>query len=308
MAGALILGSGLFVPAVLAAGPLPETGRVLISTEGDISLPAGEHADVVVVVNGKADIRGEVNTLVVVQGTATLTGARLETVVAVRSEVEVAAGTVVYGELQRLDSAVHQTGNPQLQGGIVDLSARLVDVGRFVGPALLMLWFGFALSTIVAGLLLAGLAARHVRAAEQLISREPVASGATGLIAAIAIPIGAILLFATVIGAPLGFGILFVALPLVAFGGYLVIATWLGDWILGRLAASTRPRERPYLAVVTGVIVLGAIGLVPVLGIVVAIASLFGFGAVILLALRTLTTGTSAVNGIGQPMPAPTAA
>lgn len=71
---------------LLAAAPviavdrteLPHNGRVLIAVGGGMSLPEGEQADVVVVVGGHADIRGEVASLVVVDGTATLEGAVAE--------------------------------------------------------------------------------------------------------------------------------------------------------------------------------------------------------------------------------------
>ena len=48
--GAILLGFVLLVPVTLAASPMPQTGRVIVSTQGDVTLPAGEHADVVVVV------------------------------------------------------------------------------------------------------------------------------------------------------------------------------------------------------------------------------------------------------------------
>jgi uncharacterized protein with beta-barrel porin domain len=68
------------LPAALAAEPtdpaLAHTGRVLISTGGDITLPAGDQADAVIVVDGTATIEGTVNTVVVVDGSAILTGAR----------------------------------------------------------------------------------------------------------------------------------------------------------------------------------------------------------------------------------------
>jgi hypothetical protein len=297
-----ILAFGLVVPAALAADPLPHTGRVLVSTEGDVVIPSGDHADVVVVVRGNANIQGEVNTLVVVEGTANLSGATLETVVAVRSAVEAGPGTTIYGELQRLDSSVHQTGNVSIDGGVVDLSGRFLDIGRALAPFLLLLWIGFALSTIFAGLFLAALGARQVRATEQLISREPVLAGVAGLLGVIVIPVAAILLFPTVILAPLGVAILVVALPIVAFGGYLVAAVWVGDQVL-RLSGSMQQRERPYLAVVVGVVVLGAIGLVPVLGLLTAIASLFGFGAVIVMALRTMTGGSRPAAGLAPVAP-----
>src|SRR4026207_1522830 len=99
---AIILALGL-AATTRAAAPIGHNGRVVISNEGDITIPAGERADVVVVVKGAAHVQGEVNTLVVVEGTADLTGARLETVVAVKSSVEVGDGTVVYGEFKQLD-------------------------------------------------------------------------------------------------------------------------------------------------------------------------------------------------------------
>lgn len=301
LAGALLLLLTALVPVVLAAEPLSHSGRVLVSTQGDVTIPAGDQADVVVVVEGSATVQGVVNTLVVVEGSAILTGATVETVVAVRSTVEIGDGTVVYGEVQRLDAVVHQSGSADIHGGIVDLSSRWFEMGAVLAPALALIWLGFGLSTLVAGLLLAGLAARQVRSAEQLISREPVLTFVAGILGVIVIPIVGILLFPTLIGAPLGFGILVVALPLVAFAGYLVAATWVGEWLLARL--SDRERQRPYAAVVLGVIVLSAVGIVPVMGLVVAIASLFGFGAVLLLALRTLIGAAPAPTATAHPAP-----
>jgi hypothetical protein len=305
LAGLLLLLLTALAPAALAAEPLSHSGRVLISTQGDVTIPEGDEADVVLVVEGTADVRGVVNTLVVIEGAANLTGATVETVVAVRSSIEVDGATVVFGEVQTLDSLVHQNGNPDIHGGIVDLSSRWLEMGAVLAPALAILWLGFGLATLAAGLLLAGLAARQVRAAEQLISTQPVLTFVAGILGAIVIPVAAVLLFPTLIGAPLGFGILVVALPMVAFAGYLVAATWIGEWTLRRLSAGGHEHERPYAGVLLGVILLSAIGLVPVLSIVVAIASLFGFGAVLLLGIRTLV-GT-ATSSLPRPGPAPVA-
>jgi len=73
------------VPATAADPSLPHSGRVLVSTGGDVVLPAGEQADAVIVVNGTATIHGRVNTVVAVDGAAVLTDATVETVVAIRS-------------------------------------------------------------------------------------------------------------------------------------------------------------------------------------------------------------------------------
>jgi len=64
-------------------------------------------------------------------------------------------------------------------------------------------------------------------------------------------------------------------------------------------------RERPYLAAVIGLLILQALSLVPVLGIVSALASLFGFGAVVLLAWRTLRAEGGTHVSVAGPTPAP---
>lgn len=296
IAAAMVIALLLLAPVVLAASPLPHTGRVLLSAGGDITLPAGEHADAVIVINGTATILGEANTVVAIDGAANLLGARTESVVAVRSPIEIGADTVVQGDVMRLDSLVHKTGNAEVSGEVKDLAASFIAFGAVLAPALLLLWIGFGLATIVAGLLLAGLASRQVREAETLISREPGQTLVSGIIGLIAIPIVAIVLILTVIGAPLGVGILLMVFPLIAFVGYLVAGIWIGEWVLHQTARD-REGERPYRAAAVGVLILEVIAIVPVLTILVAIASLFGFGAVLLLSLRTLRARPSS-----QPM------
>jgi hypothetical protein len=271
------------VPVALAADPLPTSGRVLISTSGDVSLAAGDQADFILVTRGTATIKGTVNALVVIDGSADLTGATAETIIAVRSPVTLGPGTVVRGDVRTFDSLVLKMGNAEVQGSVRDLTTDLVAIGAVMAPAMILLWAGFALATIVAGLVVAALAARQLRAAEQLISREPGMTIVAGIAGLILPPIVAVFAIATIIGAPLGIGLLIFAWPLAAFVGYVVAAVWIGDWIL-RQASQPVIRERPYLAVVIGVIALQVLSIIPPL---TAIASLFGFGAVLLLVWRT---------------------
>ncbi len=303
VAAAMVMALLLLAPVVLAANPLPHDGRVLISTGGDITLPAGEHADAVIVVNGTATILGEANTVVAIDGAANLLGARSETVIAVRSPIEIGPDTVVQGDVMTLDSLVHQTGNAQVGGAVKDLASELINVGAVLAPALLLLWIGFGLATIVAGLVLAGLASRQVREAEALISHEPVQTLATGIVGLFAVPFVAVLLIVTVVGAPLGVGILLMAGPALAFLGYLIAGIWIGDWVLHQTARDHQ--GRPYLAAAVGVLILEVLAIVPVLAIVVGIASLFGFGAVLLLSLRTLRSRSSSQPAVPGPFPAP---
>ena len=294
----------ILAPVALAADPATEQGRVLISVRGDVTLPAGETADTIVVVDGAATIAGDVGTLVVVDGSATLEGAQAATIWAVRSDVELLPGTVVTGEVMTLDSAVHQVGDAAVQGGVTDAAGRLFAIGAVLAPAFILFWLGFALATIVAGLLLAGLASRQIRMAEQVISGEPVLTFAVGLLGLIVFPIAAVLLMVTIVGAPLGLGLLFGLWPLLAYVGYLVAGIFIGEWLLNRSQA-VRPREHPYLAAVIGLVLLQLVGIVPVLGIVSAIASLLGFGAILVLAWRTLTSGRARTQPMAAPAPMP---
>jgi hypothetical protein len=306
IAAAAVIAFLLLIQTVLAADPLPHTDRVLISTGGDIAVPAGEHVDLVFVVNGTATIQGEVNTIIAIDGAANLFGATAETVIAVRSPIEIGPGAVVRGDVMTLDSLVHRTGNAQVQGEVTDLATVLIGIGAVLGPALLLLWLGFGLAMIVAGLLLAGLASRQVREAETLISREPGTTLVAGILGLLAFPLVAGLLIVTVIGAPLGVGILIQVWPLVAFLSYLVAGIWIGDWVLRRTSPE-RVRERPYLAAVVGVLLLEVVAIVPILAIVTMIASLFGFGAVIRLTFRTLSSRSIPRPTVAGPMPAPLA-
>jgi hypothetical protein len=301
---ALVVGAALTLGAgvALAAEPLPHTGRVLISTQGDVVIPAGDHADAVLVVQGNADIRGEVNTVIVVNGSASLIGARAESIIAIRSQVEVGQGTIVSQEVMRLDSTVHQSGDAQIVGGITDLAASLLAAGAVLAPALFLLWIGFGLATIVWALLAAGLAGRQLRAAERMLAGEPVQAFLVGLGSVILLPILAILLMVTVIGAPLGVGLLIVAMPMLAFAGYLVAATWIGSWIVRQTDQRSRETtERPFLPVLAGVLVLTGLGLIPVLAFAAALASLLGFGAVIRLMYRTLRGVPTQLAGAPRP-------
>jgi hypothetical protein len=304
VATAMVVALLLLAPAVLAADPLTHNGRVLLSAGGDVTLPAGEHADAVIVINGTATIRGEVNTVVAIDGVANLLGARTESIIAVRSPIELGADTVVQGDVMTFDSPVHRTGNADVTGDVKDLAGYLFGIGIVLAPALLLLWIGFGLAAIVAAMLLVGLFSRQVRDAETLITREPLPTVVTGIVGLFAFPIVSVMLMVTVVGAPLGIGILLMVWPLAAFAGYLVAGVWIGHWVL-RQTARERTGDRPYLAAAVGVLALEALSIVPVLGFVVAIASLFGFGSVVLLSVRTLRARPSSQPTVPGSLPSP---
>ena len=305
LAGATLLGVALGAPAVLAAEPeLPHSGRVLMAFGGDIDVPAGEQADVVLVGQGDALVAGTVNAVVVLDGALVLRDATVESVVIVGGSVALEGSTVVRGDIRSIDSTVDQGESAVIGGTIRGVDAELLMMGAFLVPALFLLALGFALATILAGLVLVALASRQVRAAERLIVREPGQVFVVGLLSAIFLPIAAIIAIVTVVGAPLGFSLLLAVLPALAFVGYLVAGIFVGEQLLGNRAQDD-PSARPYKAAVVGIVVLQAVGLIPGLGaLATGVASLFGLGAVLILAWRTMRgTGSAApVAPSGSPI------
>jgi hypothetical protein len=124
-----------------------------------------------------------------------------------------------------------------------------------------------------------------------------------GIAGMVGLPLLGFLLVLTVIGAPTGFGLLFVLLPALAFLGWIVAAIWIGDWLVAGTRGSREPGH-PYLAAVIGVIVLTLVGIIP---LVTAIATLFGFGGLLLAAWRSLRPETAQLERAGTPQPAPSA-
>jgi len=307
MMAAIALFLGLGAPAVLAAEPFSGTDRVLVSVNGPVDVPAGDQLDTLVVVRGNATISGTVGTIVVVDGTATLTGATTETLVVVSGTADLGAGTTVTGDVRTLDGVV--TSQP---GAVVQGSVRAMDAGAaaffaafgvLLIPALILLFLGFGLATVAAALLVAAFAARQVRGAEALIRHEPGPVLLAGVLGSIALPVLAIVLIATVVGAPIGFAMLFVALPAIAFLAWIVAAIWIGDWLVARMRGAAEP-DRPYLAAALGVIVLAVAGIIP---FVTTIATLFGFGALLLAAWRMLRRESSPAGSVSAGLAAPVA-
>jgi MFS family permease len=223
----------------------------------------------------------------VLDGRAVLEGARVEALVVVNGSASLDATTVVVGDVRTLNSTVDRATGAVVEGEVKGLESDVVTLGWVLAPAFFLFMLGLALATIVAGLALAALAARQVRDMERLISDEPGPVLLAGFGGLVFIPLAAVLAIVTIIGAPVGIALLLVVWPAAAYIGYLVAGIWIGDWLLARFRGSD-PAGRPYAAAVVGLIVLMIIGLIPLVG---AVASLFGFGAVILHGWRAFREG-----------------
>jgi len=300
MAVAAVFLLDLGAPVALAAEAPSNSGGVFVSVNGAVDIPAGEHLDALVAINGDARISGQVGTIVVIRGAATLSGATAQTLVVVNGCADLQAGTTVLGDVRTFSGTVTQEPGATVQGSVRALNADAATLGVLLIPVFILLFLGVWLVTTLAAVSAAALSARQVRALESLISREPGPVLVAGIAGTVALPLVALLLIVTVVGAPVGVAMLLFLLPALALLAWIVAAIWIGDWVLVRLRGAAEP-EHPYLAAVLGVVVLAVAGLLP---FVTAIAALFGFGALLLMAWRILRHEARPFGESGSTQPA----
>jgi hypothetical protein len=306
IAGAMLLSLFVLLPVAAAAEPFTDVRHVIVSSGGDVTIPAGQHVDALIVTDGTATISGDVDGMVVVNGAARFVGGQAGSVVAVGSQVSLDATSSVSGDIRTFDSTVDRETGAVVEGRVIDGATDVDWTGAAqVAWALSFLaLIGFVVVGLIAGLTAAGLASSQVRSAGATISREPgmtLVAAFAGLFGIIAVSLLAVV---TVVGIPAGLAMLIVVLPALFFVGWLVAAIWLGEWILGRLTPDVT-RERPYLAAVIGVLVLDLVAIVPAVGVVGVVVAFFGFGAVVLTLWRTFRG--QRVTGAGTASVAPVA-
>ena len=293
---------GIAAPAALAAEPTSSSRSFVLSVDRDVDVPVGDHIETLVVVRGDANVAGSVDSLVVVDGTATLTAATAGSLVVVNGTADLGAGSTVTGDVRTYSGSVNRASDAIVGGTVRAADTDLAAFALLLIPLFLVLLVGFGLAGLAVALLVAAFGARQVRQAESLISDEPGTVLVAGIVGSVVLPILALLATVTIVGAPIGLGALFLVLPALAFIGWIVAAIWIGDWILGR---SGGPRaERPYAAAIVGVLILALAGILP---FVSAIATLFGFGALLVIAWRILRPPTASIGAAAPTQPMPSA-
>ena len=113
-----------------------------------VDIPAGDHLDTLFVVDGTARISGDVTTIVVAGGTATLSGATAGTVTVFNGTAELQAGTTVSGDVRTFRGNVTQEPGSTVQGSISTLDADFTALAVLLIPAFILLFIGFGLAGI----------------------------------------------------------------------------------------------------------------------------------------------------------------
>jgi hypothetical protein len=294
IAGAMLLALLVLVPVAAAAEPWNwgRSERLVIVSGADITLGPDQSVDAFVVVGGHARIEGTVKAIFVLGGSAELVGARADGVIAVQSRVTIDAASNVSGDIRTFDSTI-EAAPGALGGRIRDLGPDVAFGWVGLGSVLFLVYLAFAVSLVAVGLVAAAVVGRQTRAAAALISTEPLPVLGAAFAGLIGLVLAGVLAVVTLVGIPFGVGLLAVALPLLFILGYVVAGIWLGEQVIGRSRADV---ERPYLAALVGLSIVGVLSIFPPVG---GLVSFVGFGAVVLVLWRA-ARGTPAVVSSGR--------
>jgi hypothetical protein len=170
------------------------------------------------------------------------------------------------------------------------------EFSRITAAVSFIAWLGMTLLFVVVALGWAAVGGRQLSDIAGLLGARPGLAAVTAVIFWIAVPVVTFVAFVTLIGIPIGITLLLVVLPLLWGLGYVSTGTRLG-FFLADLRRTPPDLDRPYLEAVLGVVIFQLIGLIPILGgIVIALAGLFGAGAIVVRAWRRMTTPRNRID------------
>jgi cytoskeletal protein CcmA (bactofilin family) len=289
----VVLLLGLAAPAWAQAGPDSEAFVVL---SGRADVPQGQTVGDLVVFHGSATVDGTVDgSLTAFDAPVTISGRVNGDVVAFNGRVELQSGANVTGDVVSQSAPVVASG--ATIGGTTKRLQTNTNWEGFGWAGKLAWWLAVSISTLVVGLALMWLVGRGAgRILEAGRTRIGPSIG-LGLLLFFGLPLLAIIALVTVIGIPLGIGLL-AALLLIYALGYSAAA-----WILGR--SIVREPTAWAVAFLAGWAMLRVVALIPILGGLAWFAAVvFGLGALAVAIWRARTPSHAAPPS----RPTPTAA
>jgi hypothetical protein len=274
----ILLVLGLTTPAWAQA---TETTEAFVVLSGRADVPQGQTVGDLVVFHGSSAVDGTVNgSLTAFDAPVTISGRVNGDVVVFNGRVKLASGANVTGDVVSQQAPVVASG--ATIGGTTKRLQTNTNWEGFGWAGKLAWWLAVSISTLVVGLALVWLtgrgAARILEAGRTRIGP----SIGLGLLLFFGLPILAIIALVTVVGIPLGIGLL-AALLLIYALGYSAAA-----WILGR--SIVREPTAWAVAFLAGWGILRIVALVPVLGGLAWFAAVaFGLGALAVTIWRART-------------------
>ena len=253
-------------------------------------VPAGETVGDLVVFHGSSTVDGTVEgSLTAFDAPVTISGRVQGDVVVFNGPVELRGGAEVTGDVVSRSDPVLASG--ATIGGDTKRVETNFNWEGFGWIGRLGWWFAVSVSTLVVGLVLMWLVGRGALGILEAGRNQVGPSIGWGLLAFFGLPLVGILALVTIVGIPLGFGLL-AALGLIYALGYGASA-----WILGRRVV--REPTSWILAFLAGWAILRVVALVPILGgLMWFVAVVFGLGA-LLVAVSRARSGSRPAHQVG---------
>lgn len=281
----------LAVPAAaIADGP---KDQVVIS--GDVNVPAAKTVGAVVVVDGAVNIAGRADGHVVaVSGPVRVSGTVDGDVTAVSDRITLLPGARVTGDVRYGDEKPVVSPAATVGGEITDEGWSEATGFPWGAVGVVAWWLAATISTLVLGLVLIALAPRALDRAYDAARTSTGPAIGWGAAIFIGLPIVAVIALATLVGIPLGIGLLLALLPLGALA-YVTAA-----YLLGRRLVK-QPTSR-YVAFLAGWGILRVLAIIPMLSTLTWLAAvIFGLGALTVAVWRA--RGAAPVPPESRPAP-----
>ncbi len=277
---------GLAAPAWAQDGQDGQASEAFVVLSGPADVPQGRLVGDLVVFHGSSSVDGTVNgSLTAFDAPITISGRVLGDVVVFNGRVELASGANVTGDVVSQDAPIVASG--ATIGGTTRRVQTNVNWDGFGWAGWLAWWLAVSVSTLLLGLALLWLIGRG---ASRIADAGRTGIGPAigwGLLAFFGLPILAILALVTLVGIPLGLGVL-AALALIYTLGYTATA-----WIIGRRIL--RPGTSWVVAFLLGWGILRVLALIPIVsGLIWFAAAVFGLGALTVTIWRARSTSQAA--------------
>jgi hypothetical protein len=294
-----------FIACLLALSPaaaFADDGKndegFLLRVRGDVTIPAGETIGSVVVIDGNATIAGTVkNSVTVIKGDALITGSVAGNLTVISGSIDLRAGSTVKN-VHAIRSDLTQANGATVTGSINRRDNFQFPAGIAAALSILF-WASMTLAVLVAGLVFAAVGGRQLKEAAGAMIGDAVNTIIGMVFLWVAVPMLAVAAMLTLVGIPLGLGVLVFLLPSLWFLGYIVAGAWLGSFIFK--ATGTRVSSHPFAATTLGLVLFQLMILVPVIGAMAAfLAGIWGAGALAYIAYQA-----AGGKGFGTPSPSP---
>ncbi len=274
---------GVAAPAWAQDG---QTSEAFVVLSGPADVPRDQQVGDLVVFHGSSTVDGTVNgSLTAFDAPVTISGRVDGDVVVFNGRVELANGANVTGDVVSQDDPVVASG--ATIGGTTRRVQTNLNWDGFGWAGALLWWLAVSISTLLIGLALLWLLGRGATSVADTGRTRIGSSIGWGLLAFLGLPILAIIALVTIVGIPLGVGVL-AGLALIYTLGYTATA-----WIIGRRIV--RPPTTWILAFLLGWGILRVLALIPIFGgLVWIVAVVFGLGALIVTIWRTRSTSQAA--------------